>query len=201
MGVDNWQGAIAQASVRFPPQRYPNLRFRVADARTLTFAEPPFDFVVSRHCLHTLDHPGEAFFAIAKKLRVGGTVFGWFAGNGHAKPIDRALRRITILPEWKEFYHGFRPPRALLSPVSCKPWLTAARLKTASAMLVEEQAIFPSPGIFLQWVRWMWRGYWDRLPMALHAGLTEEFVRIYAPHQPTEYRVPLAWLSLEATRV
>lgn len=200
LGVDNRLETIAQASVRFPPNRYPNLRFQVADARTLVIDQPAFDFVLSRYCLHSLDYPGQAFLSIAKKLRVGGSMFVRFAGNGHAERIDRTLRRVTVLPEWKEFFRGFRPPRAFLTPVSCRPWLSAARLKLASGVLIEEEAVFPSQGILLQWVRWVWSDYWDHIPDALHADLTEEFVRMYTPNQSNEYRVPLVWLSLEAVK-
>lgn len=128
-------------------------------------------------------------------------MFAWFAGNGHAEQVDRALRRLIMLPEWKAFFCGFRPPRAFVTPASCQPWLNTSGMRMESGRLFEEEAIFPSRGIFLEWVRWGWRVYWDRLPKPLHSDFIQDFLSLYASVPPLDYRVPLVWLALEATRV
>lgn len=200
LGVDNWPDGVAQARARFPRHRYPNLRFRTADARSLDLKERPFDFAVSRDCLNTLQHPGEAFLAIAKNLKVGGSMHLWFAGNGYAESVDRTLRRLIQLPEWREFFRKFRPPRAFMTPVSCEPWLNVARMRTDFCALVEEEVVFPSYGVFLQWVRWTWSCYWDHLPGLLRSDLSEEFCKFYRPVREDEIRIRLVWLALDATK-
>jgi SAM-dependent methyltransferase len=200
LGVDNWSKGVTQATARFPPRLYPNLRFRMADARRLDLEEPPFDFAVSRDCLNALRHPGEAFLAIAKNLKVGGSMHLWFAGNGYAESVDRTLRRMIQLPEWREFFREFRPPRAFVTPASCEPWLSVARMRTDFCALVEDEVVFPSYGIFFQWVRWTWHCYWEHLPGRLRSDLSESFCRFFRPVREDEVRIRLVWLALDATK-
>jgi trans-aconitate 2-methyltransferase len=54
LGVDNSPAMIALARRRYPPDRHPNLRFQVMDARALHF-EARFDRVFSNAVLHWVD--------------------------------------------------------------------------------------------------------------------------------------------------
>jgi ubiquinone/menaquinone biosynthesis C-methylase UbiE len=92
LGVDRTPSMVAQATQKFPLEQYPNLRFAQANAVDLEVNESPFDFVVSRACLHHLAHPGQAFSAIARNLKPGGIMHLWCLGPGNAVRINETLQ-------------------------------------------------------------------------------------------------------------
>ena len=200
LGVDNWFQSVIHAIQCFPRDKYPNLRFLQADARKLQLKENPFDFVVSRGCLHFLDHPGRAFSAIARNLKPGGCMHVWCMGKGNAARINQTLRRMIGKPQWQSYFQDFRPGWSFATPISCQPWLQAARFKKNQAILVNQEHRFPDRSGFLEWLRWNWRGYFDRVPSSEYAQFVEEFLAEYGPSADGSYTAELVWLAIDATR-
>jgi len=198
-GVDSSYHSIVVASRRYCGADYPNLRFRPADATTLRFKEEPFDFVVSRGCLHFLPCPGACFPALSKHLRPGGCFHVWFMGKGNAQQVNLCLNELCRRESWKKYFGNFRPDWHFISPKSCEPWFEKARLKKNRSELIDHVVDFSSPETFLQWPCWGWSPYWERLPAAHHPQFNQELVDLY---QSTEgsYRAHLVWLVIDATK-
>lgn len=79
LGVDRDEAMIVQAR-----ERYPNVRFDVADATNLEFDEA-FDAVFSNAVLHWVRPPEKAAASIAKALRPGGRLVAEFGGKGNIR--------------------------------------------------------------------------------------------------------------------
>jgi ubiquinone/menaquinone biosynthesis C-methylase UbiE len=200
LGVDKWFSGVIQAIFRFPRETHPNLRFLQADARHLKLAEEPFDFVVSRSCLHFLEHPGQAFIAIARHLKPGGCMHMWCMGKGNAALINKSLRGLTALPQWKAYFQDLQPQWTMATPISCDPWLNAARLKKNQSLLINQEVRFADRWEFLQWVSWSWGNYFERVPAPHRQEFSEQFLTDYCTSQIGAVSAHLVWLVVDATK-
>lgn len=199
LGVDSDPQAVAQATRAFSPEQYPNLRFRVADARVLDLDEAPFDFVVSQGCLHYLPHPGQAFGAIAKHLKPEGRMEVWSLGQGNAMRITRALKRLTDQPRWRPHFQDYDPQWGMVSPASCDASLKEAGLAKIYGGLVNQRMSFDTSGEFLQWFGLNWRPYLERVPLDAELFL-QEFLRLYSPCGKPPFTAQLVWLGIQAIK-
>jgi len=71
VGIDASRGMIDYAAAHFDTAAQPNLRFEVADARSLTF-DAEFDLVVSFNALHWVPEQDMALQSIHRALRTDG---------------------------------------------------------------------------------------------------------------------------------
>jgi trans-aconitate methyltransferase len=71
-------------------QKYPHLRFDVADAQDFT-AEKPFDAVFSNAALHWMNRPESVVRSVFAALRPGGRFVAEFGGKGNVAQIVGAI--------------------------------------------------------------------------------------------------------------
>ena len=200
LGVDHCYRTIVQAARRCPPDQYPNLRFATANARTLKLREEPFDFVVSRNCLHLVRVPGLTFPAIAKQLKPGGTMHVWFQGFGHCQEVTDTLFVLCTREHWKEYFAGFELQRYLMTPRFCEPWLNLSQLRPKQLEFARRTLDFPSTEIFVQWLQWAWPEYWKLVPAAHRPQFNEEFVELYPLKTGSTYQAHAVWLVVDAVK-
>ena len=200
LGVDICFRSIVQASRRFPPTRHPNLRFATANARSLKLQEKPFDFIVSRNCLHLVQVPGLAFPAIARNLKRGGTMHVWFQGWGHGLAILETLRQLFERPPWQAYADNFKLSRFLITPQFCQPWFILCQLHVNQIQLVEEIIDLPGRGIFLQWLNFNWPDYWGLIPAFALPRFNQEFLELYPLKTPFGYQAQAVSLVIDATK-
>ncbi|MBX3167579.1 MAG: methyltransferase domain-containing protein [Candidatus Eremiobacteraeota bacterium] len=192
LGVDSSYQDIVLAGRRFAGQA--NLRFRAADARTLRFKEEPFDFVVSRSCLHYLERPGQSFPVMARHLRPGGSLHAWFPGQGHAAEINQTLNFLLGRPDWSNHFRDFRPRGVLVTPAACSPWLAHAGLRKNDCRLIpKSRNLHPVADVELE--RLLGASTATTL-----AGLHRRFPGALPSTQNAGYRAELVWLALDATK-
>lgn len=200
LGVDHCYRTIFQASRRCPVVDYPNLRFATANARTLKLREQPFDFVVSRNCLHLVRVPGLTFPAIAKQLRPGGTMHLWFQGFGHGQEITDTLSRLFKREHWREYFAGFKLQRYLVTPRFCEPWLSLSQMRPRQLEFARRTLDFPSQEIFLQWLQWAWPEYWKLVPAGQRSRFNEEFLELYPLKSSSTYQARAVWVVVDAVK-
>ncbi|HEY2157348.1 MAG TPA: methyltransferase domain-containing protein [Isosphaeraceae bacterium] len=109
LGVDPSTSMIAHASEVFAPPAYPNLRFEVADARSLP-DRGEFDVVVSFNALHWVPEHEEALRSIRNSLRTGGRAHLRFVPEGRRRSLEDVLEDVRELPAWSGHFSGFRRP-------------------------------------------------------------------------------------------
>jgi trans-aconitate methyltransferase len=100
-GIDASAAMIAAAQ-----QNYPQLAFRVADARNFQ-VETPLDAVFSNAALHWVLEPDAVIDSVWRSLRPGGRFVAELGGKGNVQQILAGLR------------HGFE---AIGCPVPACPW-------------------------------------------------------------------------------
>lgn len=85
MGVDSSPEMIREAQ-----GNYPDLVFRVADARDFSFEEP-FDAVFSNAALHWIKEAERVAECVGKALKPGGRFVAEFGGNGNVENLVNAF--------------------------------------------------------------------------------------------------------------
>ena len=105
VGVDASSNMIELASRKIQP----NLRFEVADARSLPFNHE-FDLVVSFNALHWIHEQELALASIHKSLKPGGTAHLRLVPIGPRTSIETVLEETRNSPTWSEYFRGFRDP-------------------------------------------------------------------------------------------
>jgi trans-aconitate 2-methyltransferase len=105
VGVDASSNMIELAS----RQTGPNLRFEVADARSLPFHHE-FDLVVSFNALHWIHEQDLALASIHRSLKPGGTAHLRLVPMGPRKSIETVLEETRNSPAWSKYFSDFRDP-------------------------------------------------------------------------------------------
>lgn len=201
LGVDRELALVVNATLRHPPSVFPNLRFRQAEACELRLAEPPFDCVVSRACLHYLDHPGQAFAAISQRLCAGGEMHVRCMGRGNARRVRQTLRRMIETPAWNRYFSGFKQSWGLVGPADCRSWLRRSGLSGLAGVLQTERYVFGSTPEFLNWFACNWSGYVARVPFQERTAFLHQFARAYGGGESSSYAVDFVWLQLSARKL
>jgi trans-aconitate 2-methyltransferase len=115
LGVDSSHNMIDLASSQFGPNTHRNLRFQVADARTLPFPQE-FDLVVSFNALHWIPEQDDALRAIHSVLKPGGTAQLRLVPAGERKSIETVLEETRLSSNWSRYFDDFHDPYLRWTP-------------------------------------------------------------------------------------
>src|SRR5262249_10200630 len=99
LGVDPSPDMIAFAAQHFGPPASVNLRFEVADARSLTYREE-FDLVVSFNALHWVPEQAAALRSIHAALKPGGRAQLRFVPNGSRECLEDVIEETRTDARW-----------------------------------------------------------------------------------------------------
>jgi trans-aconitate 2-methyltransferase len=199
LGVDNCFQTLVSAMLNYRIEFCPNLRFFQADAKRLRLEYEPFDYVLSKGCLHYLQHPGQAFAAIASNLKDGGTMYCWALGKNSGGKVNSVLRRLCRVEQWKSYLSGWRVSWSYVTIESCRPWLNSAGLTWVQGLMYDEELSFPDRSALLDWFRRNW-AYSDRIPYALLEVFEEQLMDSYLCANEGRITASRTWLVLEAKK-
>ena len=115
LGVDPSRDMIAFASSHFGPPARANLRFEVADARSLPYREE-FDLVVSFNALHWVPEQDAALGSIRAALRPGGRATLRFVPQGRRKCLEDVIEDVRQRARWANYFPGFQRPYVHFTP-------------------------------------------------------------------------------------
>lgn len=122
----------------------------------------------------------------------------WFYGHGHCRQIEDCLRTLISRVEWSSYFRNFQPSWHFVSPASCQPWLREAGFVTRQLELKEEAVAFPNREVFLQWLRWAWGSYWEKVPRARLEAFQKSFLELYG--NAKSYLARKVWLIVEGVK-
>jgi len=202
IGIDASPQMIEFARRTFPRSKFPNLEFRVMDARQIRFARQ-FDLVFSSAALHWVDDHRAFLRGAAACLRSGGRLVVSCGGKGNAHDVFVALRPEMRLKRWREFFRRMERPYFFHSPEDYKKWLPRFGLQLLGMRLSPKDAIYDSRDGFTAWLRTTWLPYTHRVP----ENLREEFIaavtdRYLGKHPPdAESRIHVRMVRLEIAAV
>lgn len=202
VAVDIDAQMLEWARQQFPASRFPNLQYFQGDARELNFEAEPFHYVMTRACLHYLEHPGYAFEAIARHLKPGGRLCLMCLGKGNLATLYRCLFHLMKKPRWQPYYKNFKMFGSLVDPSDCDVWLERAGLVKKRARLFNEPIYFPCPMAFQDWFHTNFTHYFSFLPEGLHFEFSSALSEDYCRRFKSKESIPChrVWLQLEAIK-
>jgi len=115
LGVDPSRDMIAFASSHFGNDTRANLRFAIADARTLGFTDA-FDLIVSFNALHWVPDPDPALRSIRVALKSEVRAQLRMVTAGPRQSLESVVEDVRQTPRWREFFDGFSDPYLRLTP-------------------------------------------------------------------------------------
>ena len=109
VGVDPSRDMIRFAQSHHDSSARPNLRFQVADARSLPF-QNDFDLVVSFNALHWVPEQEAALSSIHSALISGGKAQLRLVPAGTRKSLEKMVEETRRTSRWSAYFHDFRDP-------------------------------------------------------------------------------------------
>jgi trans-aconitate 2-methyltransferase len=115
LGVDPSRDMVAFASKHFGPPVRKNLRFEVADARSLPYRDE-FDLVVSFNALHWVPEQRLALQSIGAALKPGARAILRFVPKGERKCLEDVIEDVRKRAQWADSFVSFRKPHLHFTP-------------------------------------------------------------------------------------
>lgn len=109
LGTDPSKDMIAFASTHLGAPKVANLRFEVADARSLPY-RAEFDLAVSFNALHWVPEQAAALAAIHAALKPGGRAWLRMVPAGPRESLEDVIESVRKEPRWASHFAGFRQP-------------------------------------------------------------------------------------------
>jgi trans-aconitate 2-methyltransferase len=138
-GADASPQMIEFAKKTFTTGEFPNLRFRVMDARKIKF-DRRFDLVFSNAALHWVDDHQAILRGAAAVLKPGGRLVVSCGGKGNAQDVFVALRPEMRLKRWREFFKKMPVPYFFYAPGDYEKWLPKFGFKINQLRLAPKDA-------------------------------------------------------------
>jgi trans-aconitate methyltransferase len=203
LGIDNSAEMIDFAWKTYPPENYPNLAFRVADARQLDFSGE-FDVVVSFACLHWLIDHRPVLERIKKSLKPAGRILLQFGGKGNAGAILEAIEKVTASKKWYTYLTGMSFPWGFYGPDEYRNWLEHTGFEVKRVELIPKDALHKGNEGLAGYIRTTaGLPYAQRLPEDMRQEFINEVVERYAEVHPpdSEGFIHLLMMRLEVEAV
>jgi trans-aconitate 2-methyltransferase len=176
VGVDPSREMIAFASSRSGP----NLRFEVADARSLPF-RGEFDLVVTFNALHWVPEQERALRSIRSALKPDGRALIRLVPQGSRESLEDVIEETRSSPRWAGYFREFRRPYLHMTPEEYGALAERSGLRVlsirseAKAWDFETRAGFLAFGAvtFVEWTKF--------LPEAERTAFINDVLDRYAP--------------------
>ena len=203
-GIDASPQMIEFARKTFPANTYPNLRFRVLDARKIK-AGRQFDFFFSNAALHWVDDHQAILRGAASVLKPGGRLVVSCGGKGNAHDVFLALRPELRLKRWCEFFRRMPMPYFFYAPADYEKWLPKFGFKIQQLKLAPKDATYEGAEGFATWLRTTWIPYVQRVPENLReefiAAVTARYLAKHPPDVENTIHVRMVRLEIDAVKL
>ena len=194
LGVDASADMVAHATREYAAggaHARANLRFDVADARTLPFTAA-FDRVVSFNALHWLHDPAPALRGIAAALVPGGRAHLRLVTRGAATSLEEVAESTRKLPRWAPHFDAFEDPYLRLDADDFAALAASCGLDVRSLHSAGNAWDFGSEDAFSAFCSAGFGAWTQRLPGALHRAFVDAVIADYrraTNHGPNEANV------------
>jgi trans-aconitate methyltransferase len=185
VGIDNSDDMIRFANANFPPESYPNLRFRLLDASRLDFSSE-FDVIFSNACLHWIFDHRPVLHGIARALKPGGKSLLQMGGAGNAADILAIIEDLRKVDPWGPYLRTVTFRYGFHHPDDYHRWLIEAGLEPLRVQLIPKDMIHPGPAGLAGWIRTTWHPYTHAIPEPLRQSFIDEIVRRYLARYPLD---------------
>jgi trans-aconitate 2-methyltransferase len=203
-GIDASPQMIAFAKKTFVTTEFPNLRFRVMDARKIKF-DRRFDLIFSNAALHWVDDHPAILQGVASVLKPGGRLVVSCGGKGNAHDVFLALRPELRLKRWREFFREMPTPYFFYAPADYEKWLLKFGFQINTLKLAPKDAVYAGTEGFATWLRTTWIPYVQRVPENIReefiGAVTHRYVAKHPPDAENNVHVCMVRLEIEAVKI
>jgi trans-aconitate methyltransferase len=203
-GIDASPQMIRFAQKTFPAKKFPNLEFRVMDARKIKFGGQ-FDLIFSNAALHWFDDHPAFLRGAASALKPGGRLIVSCGGRGNAQEVFVAARPEMRVKRWRGFFRRMPKPYFFYSPEDYEKWLPKFGFKIPNLQLVPKDAAYAGAEGFAAWMRTTWLPYVQRVPEDLREEFIVAVTRRYAAKHPPDadgkVHVRMVRLEIDAVKL
>ena len=203
VGIDTSADMINLAKHTFPIKDYPNLAFKVMDARAIAFQDE-FDRMFSNAALHWIVDQKAVLSGVARSLKCGGWVLFQMGGKGNAKDVLGIIDDLLVEAPWKGVFGGFTFPYAFCGTEEYTSLLVEAGLKPKRVELIPKTMNLAGAQGLAGWIRTTWLPYTERMPPEKRDGFVSEIVKRYLSNHPVDaagtVRLSMVRLEVEACK-
>ncbi len=204
LGVDASAEMITFAEANFPLQKFPNLHFKIVDARKIK-ADKKFDLVFSNAALHWVnDHEG-VLRGASSALKSGGQLLISCGGKGNAHEVFLALRPEMRLKRWRQFFRKMPLPYFFYAPSDYEKWLPKYGFKINSLQLAPKTVSYASAADFAMWLRTTWLPFTQRVPEKMQeefiSAVTLRYLAKHLPDATGNIHVRMVRLEIDAIKI
>ena len=198
VGIDNASDMINLAVERYPESKYPNLKFKLMDARKLAFNEC-FDIVFSNAALHWVKDHKPVVRGLSKSLRPGGKILLQMGGKGNASYILSVLGEIQSKLEWQQYFDNFEFPYGFYGMDEYEALLQQNGFKVNRLELIPKDMEHEGKSGLEGWIRTTWLPYTERVPTEKRDKFIEAISTRYIERMPIDSngKVHVAMLRIE----
>ena len=204
IGADASSQMIEFAKKTFPAGKFPNLRFRVLDARKIKVGSQ-LDVVFSNAALHWVDDHEAILRGAASVLKSGGRLAISCGGKGNAHNVFLALRPEMRLKRWREFFRRMPLPYFFYAPGDYEKWLPRSGFKINALKLAPKDAAYDGADGFATWLRTTWLPFAQRVPENVReefiAAVTQRYLAKHPPDAEGKIHVRMVRLEIEAVKI
>jgi trans-aconitate 2-methyltransferase len=115
LGIDPSRDMISFAQSHYAPPPTHNLRFKIGDARSLSF-QSEFDLVVSFNALHWIPDQDKALRSIRSALISGGKAQLRLVPAGQRQSLEEVVEETRRAVRWNSYFQKFHDPYLHLTP-------------------------------------------------------------------------------------
>jgi trans-aconitate 2-methyltransferase len=185
VGIDSSREMINLAQDTFPSKDYPNLSFRLMDARKLIF-ESEFDRIFSNAALQWIIDQKAVLSGVQRSLKTKGRLLFQMAGKGNAKDVFDILDELSVVEPWKQFFGNFTFPYGFYDPEEYKAFLREADLVPNRVELFPKDMKLNDAEGLAGWIRTTWLPFTEKLPVELRVKFIEEIVNRFLEEHPVD---------------
>ncbi len=203
IGIDNSNEMIELAGQTFDLEHYPNLRFKITDARSIPFRDH-FDIVFSNAALHWIWDHKPVLKAIHTCLKPGGHILLQMGGKGNADTILVVLKELTAKEKWKPFFKNHTFQYGFHDSNDYKKWLTKEGFTPQRVELIPKVMSYENNNGLAGWIRTTWLPYTNQIPKSERETFISQIVDTYLEHHPADknghIHVDMVRLEVEAKK-
>ena len=194
VGVDPSRDMIAFAR---RTHAAPNLRFEVADARSLPY-RGAFDLVVSFNALHWVHEQDVALRGIRAALRPGGRALLQMVSRGEREPLEDVCEQVCASAPWASSFVGHRAPHLQFRPDDYRAMAERAGFRVERLVVTDRAWDFGSRDAFAQWAHATFVAWIGALPVDRRDAFVADVLGRYGSNVFRFYQMQVALLAGDA---
>ena len=203
VGIDNSEHMISLAKEKFSRKEYPNLSFKILDAKSLKFYNE-FDVVVSNAALHWTDEHVKILKGMYNALKKGGRILLQMGGKGNVPEAFFVINKMMAHPKWSSYFNNFKFPYYFFGVDEYGNFLSQTKFSSTSVEIVEKDMQHKGREGLTGWIKTTWLPYIHAIPEEQREefinDLCNEFVKNFPADRDGFYHANAKRLIVQAKK-